>query len=64
MDSLTGVASGEVRFTPQSRPISGPVLMSANDAVDGSHQRIAMCQTAVAIYELREGEPPMSEVAT
>ena len=25
---------------------------------------IAMCQNAVAIYERREGEPPMSEVAT
>ncbi len=25
---------------------------------------IAMCQNAVAIYELLEGEPPMSEVAT
>ncbi len=25
---------------------------------------IAMCQNAVAIYERREGEPPMGEVAT
>jgi len=25
---------------------------------------IAMCQNAVAIYELLEREPPMSEVAT
>ena len=25
------LASGDVRFTPHSRPISGPVLMSAND---------------------------------
>ena len=31
MDPLTGVARGDVRFTPHSRPISGPVLMSAND---------------------------------
>ncbi len=43
---------------------SGEPSTSACDAVDGSHQRIAMCQNAVVIYELLEGEPPMSEVAT
>ncbi len=31
MDPLTGVARGDVRFTPHSRPISGPVLMSVYD---------------------------------
>ncbi len=47
-----------------NRHRNGGAGMSASDAVDGSHQRIAMCQNAVVISELLEGEPPMSEVAT
>ncbi len=31
MDSLTGVASDNVRSTPQSRPFLGQTLRSAND---------------------------------
>jgi hypothetical protein len=31
MDSLTGVASENVRFTPESRPFLGQALRSAND---------------------------------
>ncbi len=31
MDLLTGVAGGDVRFTPHSRPISGLVLKSGSD---------------------------------
>ena len=31
MDSLPGVASGDVRSTPQRRPFLGQALRSAND---------------------------------